>query len=123
MALIFTLSAWSNPPRPPGVLTDKEIHGGLYGGFAIALLWALSACLQRRVTARMVILTALLACGYGISDEFHQHFVPGRSVEVGDVIADTTGATIAAFVVWAWDILRRSSQSREPSGPPTGCSQ
>jgi hypothetical protein len=28
---------------------------------------------------------------YGIGDEFHQWFVPGRSATVGDVLADTAG--------------------------------
>jgi len=37
---------------------------------------------------------------YGGMDEFHQHFVPGRSVDVYDFLADTIGALIAiVFIV------------------------
>jgi VanZ family protein len=50
--------------------------------------------------------TIAIAAAYGVSDEFHQSFVPRRSVEAMDVAADTVGASIAAFVLYAWDIIR-----------------
>jgi len=42
---------------------------------------------------------AIVAC-YASLDELHQHFVPGRTAAVGDVLIDTTGG-IAAQVVAA----------------------
>ena len=47
-----------------------------------------------------------MAAAYGVSDEFHQSFVPMRSVEAMDVVADTVGASFAAFALYAWDIIR-----------------
>ena len=32
---------------------------------------------------------------YGLSDEIHQVFVPNRSFEVADILADTMGAVMA----------------------------
>jgi len=43
----------------------------------------------------LVVLATLL---YGISDEFHQFFVPGRSFETFDVMADTIGGAIGGTV-------------------------
>ena len=36
---------------------------------------------------------------YAISDEIHQIFVPGRSGQFSDVLLDSAGAVIGAFVV------------------------
>ena len=40
-----------------------------------------------------MLLTIVCATVYGISDEFHQWFVPGRTADVHDVMADAIGAT------------------------------
>ena len=50
---------------------------------------------------------AAISCGalaYGALDEWHQSFVPFRDVDPWDVVADTTGAIVAAIVserLWA----------------------
>jgi VanZ family protein len=36
---------------------------------------------------------------YGATDELHQLFVPQRSTELSDVVADSLGAALAA---WVW---------------------
>jgi VanZ family protein len=48
---------------------------------------------------------ALLGSLYGLTDEFHQRFVPHRSAELGDWAADTLGAALGALL--AWLVLRR----------------
>ncbi|MCX6954305.1 MAG: VanZ family protein [Verrucomicrobia bacterium] len=50
----------------------------------------------------------LAASAYGVSDEFHQSFVPGRSVEVADWMADTLGAALAVSAYWGWAGYRRA---------------
>jgi len=38
---------------------------------------------------------------YGLSDEFHQHFVPGRSPSVLDLVVDgLSGLVVALFLTW-----------------------
>jgi VanZ family protein len=37
---------------------------------------------------------------YGVSDEFHQYFVPGRSVEALDVLADALGGLLGAWMMY-----------------------
>jgi VanZ family protein len=48
-----------------------------------------------RKTAVFLILTGLL---WGCSDEIHQSYTPGRSVEIGDVLADTAGVVLAVAI-------------------------
>ncbi len=47
---------------------------------------------DRRKTAVFLMLVAIL---WGCSDEIHQSFTPERSVEIGDVVADVLGVTLA----------------------------
>jgi VanZ family protein len=44
-------------------------------------------------------LTALLGSVYGVIDEVHQYFVPGRDCNVWDWIADTLGAILGAGAI------------------------
>lgn len=47
-------------------------------------------------------LAVLLASLYGVSDEVHQAFVPGRSADLLDWLADTAGAAVAVSLVRLW---------------------
>jgi VanZ family protein len=105
MAFIFGLSSLSKTPAfPSGV--DKYLHALLYAGLGALVVRALTGGWRRPVTLVVVVLTVLMAASYGVSDEFHQSFVPHRNVEALDVVADATGAAIAAVALYAWDIIR-----------------
>ncbi len=43
--------------------------------------------------------TAILCIIYGASDEFHQYFVPNRSSEVQDWLADIAGVLIMLLII------------------------
>lgn len=49
---------------------------------------------------------ALLAVLYGISDEIHQSFVPGRFPDLWDLVADSVGALVGAWLA-PWLVGRR----------------
>ena len=42
---------------------------------------------------------------YGVSDEFHQSFVPGRTASIWDLAADSIGVAIAQTVIFIKDKL------------------
>jgi len=44
-------------------------------------------------------LPILIAVLYGVSDEFHQSFVPARDASVMDLVSDTVGAFLGAGIV------------------------
>ena len=107
MALIFILSSSSLPPlRVPFPYSDKLAHFTIFGvlsfllGRAAGGSWGWS---WFRVACVAVMVRSL----YGISDEWHQSHVKGRSVEVADWIADTLGAVIAQAVLY-WFYGRRN---------------
>lgn len=109
---LFILSAQPRLPQPPGGLTDKHSHALAYGLLAIASLHGLVQGRWRCVDGRAATLAVLLAVGYGVSDEWHQSFVPGRFSDWGDVLADALGAAAAAGLAWAWAILLRRRELR-----------
>jgi len=105
-ALIFTLSSFSQLPSPPSGVTDKHEHFTIYFILGLMLVRALAGGRLSGVTFRVVLLAAVFTSLYGISDEFHQSFVPGRDSSVFDWYADTTGAVAAAVLTLAWAIIR-----------------
>src|SRR5262249_36643446 len=85
---------------------DKDLHAMLYAGLGVLVVRALTGGFRRRVTLVIVGATIVIGAAYGVSDEFHQSFVPMRRVEALDVVAGTVGISIAAFALHAWDIIR-----------------
>ncbi|HXY31879.1 MAG TPA: VanZ family protein [Gemmatimonadaceae bacterium] len=73
---------------------DKLVHLTLYG-----VLGLLTARAVWRPGAKRVALTVALGISlFGALDEWHQQFIPGRSMEVLDWTADTLGAACGIAV-------------------------
>jgi VanZ family protein len=92
MALLFLLSHQPSLPAPalfPG--QDKVFHGVAYAILGSLYYWAL----PERAGNRLLLASGLAAL-YGLTDEFHQSFVPGRSAEIWDLAADATGGFLGA---------------------------
>lgn len=86
---------------------DKVIHLGVYFVLAACVFTACSHAeapisLQRHRIAATILFVAV----YGAVDEFHQYFVPGRSVELFDWLADVSGALLFIFLFFVWRRLR-----------------
>jgi VanZ family protein len=101
-AFLFRLSAvpGAQIPAMPVSYADKIVHVVLYGILGALCFWALrrSTGLSR---SRAVVFAALVGLGYGVSDELHQTFVPGRSAEGFDLLADLVGASAGALATRA----------------------
>lgn len=107
MGIIFFLSHQSGLSMavslPPGA--DKVGHAILYAFLAGTVIYAVApiSSQRKRRTGLLVVLFCLL---YGISDELHQAFVPGRDPSVGDLLADTAGAA-AMVALWLFSVAAR----------------
>ncbi|MGE3260466.1 MAG: VanZ family protein [Bacteriovoracia bacterium] len=107
MGLIFWLSSLTVLPvamRFP--YEDKFIHAAAYAvmGFLAANAFSEGPHKKRFWLAFMV------ASLYGISDEIHQAFVPGRDASVWDWCADTTGAWMGAYLYLKSEPVWRKSK-------------
>jgi VanZ family protein len=96
-AVLFIESATAVPPQvlDLGGLPhwDKVLHFGLYALLALLLLRALRQE-TRLPWIRAAVGAFVLASCYGATDELHQWFTPGRSMDFWDWTADTAGAAI-----------------------------
>ena len=45
-----------------------------------------------------MLLAIVVASAYGVTDEFHQLFVPGRACDPVDWMVDTAGAALGALL-------------------------
>lgn len=54
----------------------------------------------------LLVLAIVLVMSYAISDEVHQLFIVGRSCEVRDVLIDTSGGSIGAFIYYFYLKIR-----------------
>ena len=108
MVLIFVLSSISGLGPIPGGVDDGVAHALQYAVLAALLMRGLAGARWRGVRVRAAALAVLLATLYGVTDEAHQWFVPGRTAEVTDLVADALGAAVAAGVICGWSIVRRS---------------
>lgn len=91
MAAIFAASSLSDPGLPPGGLSDKGAHLLAYGALGAALIRALASGQARSMTVRRILIAGLVATAYGMTDELHQRFVPGRTPDLLDLVADAGG--------------------------------
>ena len=100
MALVFTLSSrarWGTLSDLP----DWSTHAAGYAVLSVLACRALGGGLDHPVTARAAVLAVLISTLYGVSDELHQSFVPGRTADAWDVLKDLAGAAVGA-VACAW---------------------
>jgi VanZ family protein len=104
-AAIFAVSSLAHPPLPSGV-SDKTGHSAAYAGLALVVLRALAGAEWAGVTLGRSAAASALATAYGASDEVHQAFVPGRSPDAHDLVADGVGAVVAAGVAWGLAVRR-----------------
>ena len=112
MAVIFVVSGFSSPPRLPASVSDVTAHAIAYAVLALAMLRAVTGADFSRTTAGGVVLAVVLTVAYGLTDEVHQSFVPGRTPELRDLAADALGAAAGVALGWAWSIVLAVRASR-----------
>jgi VanZ family protein len=100
-AALFWASSRPRLPLPDlgFALQDKIGHGLVYAVFSLLIYLALAKPrpLVRHPHAGAVVLGAL----YAASDEWHQLAVPGRTGEIGDLVADIVGIVLAQLcLIW-----------------------
>lgn len=109
-ATIWWLSSLSDPGGSLGVtLKDWLAHGIAFaaGGFLARGTFR---------PPRHVALPIVICVAWGIIDEWHQSFVPGRDPNIQDVMSDTIGAVLGAL---SWSVAGRVVRTSESPAEET----
>lgn len=107
--VIFLGSSRPGSTLPGGY--SVQGHLGEYFVLGALLLWAL---IPRFGAESAIVLALILASFYGMTDEFHQHFVVMRTPDVTDWGLDTIGAFAGALVAaWTLPRLARINRARD----------
>jgi VanZ family protein len=110
---IFLISSipYHRLPKFAHLLNDKIVHAGTFFVLGLLMYRALAPLDAPKLFRWQRLVTAVIAVViYGFLDEFHQAFVPGRSVDIRDATADAVGGILAAIVIFA---MTRPSRAAE----------
>lgn len=94
---IITLS---NFPQPEFIdlgfkFWDKLLHLKAFFIYGIFTLTAVIAIKQGIDDKNLMLVTLLIGILFGLSDEIHQYFVPGRDADIWDLAADSAGVALS----------------------------
>jgi VanZ family protein len=95
-------------PQFPG--QDKLLHLVAYTIMSVLVCRALATLRSMRSLWTICLAGILVTVLFGLSDEWHQSFVPGRNAEGWDLAADAAGALLGA-AVYSWRRRRRTSRA------------
>lgn len=116
-ALLWAALIWYLSDQPSIDITpvfehqDKFLHIMAYMVLGFLTLGAMQAG-TAGYTRSQAALAALLAGLYGLADEYHQSFIPGRNASVYDFLADLTGVLLGVglLFLWARKFARQTSE-------------
>ena len=95
--VILAATSFPNVPAQAPGGSDKLVHLAMYAILGVLALRA--AAWEGGTTPRTLGLTVLAIAAFAAADEWHQRFIPARSADPADWVADVAGATlgIASF--------------------------
>lgn len=100
MAGIYLLSDQSTLPRPLGLSAQLIAimgHFAVYLVLSVSIWWVLGLFPLRMWSRLLLAFSGALL--FGISDEWHQSFVPGRTPDILDIAVDAFGALTGLVIV------------------------
>jgi len=110
--IIFFQSCYATPDVLPGwPFQDKFLHAGVYG--LLGILWVRAFNTRPAWRGRrwgLVLIGVTLATLYGLSDEWHQSFVPARTSDWADLLADFVGS-VAGCTLFAHFLRRKGDEA------------
>ncbi|HSE64249.1 MAG TPA: VanZ family protein [Thermoanaerobaculia bacterium] len=97
---LFLVTSWPNPPtvEAGGFPLDKLTHFLLYAVEAVLLHRAIRWRGRSGVAMSRVMAIVGTMAVWGMLDETHQEWIPGRRMDTGDLVADIAGAAVGAVL-------------------------
>jgi VanZ family protein len=113
MLLIWVLSSFPQPfPIDEVPLSDKGVHFVEYGVLAALLAHAVRGTWPEWGTRSTFFLVWGVTVFWGLLDEIHQAYVPGRVADARDALADALGGIAGVLLYLAIKKRRREVPTR-----------
>ena len=114
MALIFVLSSIPGKIRNPRLrfLTELDpqwqnlLHVPLFG--LLQFLWLRALVRSGMPRGKAILLGCAISLGYGVFDEWHQMFVPGRFASLTDMSLNLVGVALATVIFGLCPVEKQS---------------
>lgn len=107
--IIFYLSSQSHP-LPDTIrknFPDWILHGVEYGLFGFLIARAVKITFPIRSLIFRFFAPWILGTFYGLSDEWHQSFVPYRDSSASDLLVDAVGVALGIYGWMLFDKIKR----------------
>ncbi len=78
--------------------SDKFLHFFVYGFLGMLIARGMLAAKSKQLNKHWYFYSLLIGFLFGLSDEIHQYFVPGRHADILDWLADCLGILIFAYI-------------------------
>lgn len=98
--VLFVATTLPTESLPSVSISDKLQHFGAY--LVLAILFNLTISFQNKIKLireKHYFFTIIIIGIYAAFDEIHQYFIPGRSCELADFIADMVGLLVGLSIV------------------------
>ncbi|MCA8977813.1 MAG: VanZ family protein, partial [Planctomycetes bacterium] len=109
IGIMLVLWLFSSAPPPPQTGTQLRalLHNCAHvvAYFGLGGAWTMALLRRERLPGsgasfRVAVASVSLAVVYGLIDEWHQSFVPGRCCSVWDLLTDLCGSALAVSFLW-----------------------
>lgn len=81
---------------------DKILHVVEYAALGFLVARAITGSSAKISVATLVFTTFIIGTLYGLTDEFHQNFTPGRDANFLDLVSDAIGSFLGAVTFTAF---------------------
>jgi VanZ family protein len=99
--LLFIATSLPTTNLPSVAVSDKIKHFSAF--FGLSVLLSLTLLYQNRIILfkkHFLSVALIISSFYGLLDEIHQGFIPGRNNEFLDWVADSLGAMVGVLLVY-----------------------
>ena len=98
--ILFTATTLPGPQLPDIHIGDKIEHFSAF--FILSIFLNLTLIFQRKsylLFKFAKLVTVIICLSYGAIDELHQMFIPGRTADIRDWLADSTGVILGVLIL------------------------
>lgn len=99
MSAIFFFSSLPGT-KIPSIFSAQSIFAHLIVYFVLGLFFsrAIKYTYPNLKKTKIVLITLIFGIIYGLSDEFHQAFVPMRNPDIVDLVIDSIGSLLGGII-------------------------